>query len=67
MLFRSYEAAALLLMSSQKRLLPLPYVCEALCERRRLHCAAPYYNTSEKSIVYKIPYVQVPHSHLLSR
>ena len=26
----------------------MPYECEALCERRTLHCAVPYYNTSEK-------------------
>ena len=34
---------------------PLPYVYEALYERRTLHCAIPHCNTSEKNIAYKTP------------
>ena len=33
----------------------LPYACAAPCERHTLHCAAPYYKTSEKHIVCKTP------------
>ena len=43
------------LRSCRKRLLPLPYVYEALYERRTLHCAIPHCNTSEKNIAYKTP------------
>lgn len=31
------------------------YACAAPCERHTLHCAAPYYKTSEKHIVCKTP------------
>ena len=47
--------AALRLRSCRKRSLPLPCVCEVLYGCRKLHCAIPYYKTSEKHTVCKTP------------
>ena len=52
---QTYEAAALRLRSCRKRSLPLPCVCEVLYGCRKLHCAIPYYKTSEKHTVCKTP------------
>ena len=41
--------------SCRKRSLPLPCVCEVLYGCRKLHCAIPYYKTSEKHTVCKTP------------
>ena len=40
---------------SEGRSLPLPCVCEVLYGCRKLHCAIPYYKTSEKHTVCKTP------------
>ena len=53
--YAKIDVPALRLRSCRKRSLPLPCVCEVLYGCRKLHCAIPYYKTSEKHTVCKTP------------